>query len=136
MGHGDRYDLRTRTLTPARARFDGQVIDPRAATFKPYHQDVPFTLGDLAAGADAYTLANAGLDVVTVRAAQPPYILNTGCPVSLSPVNLSAQCLGNAFAMLLEAQIHRRHDATRVCDVVHHEPAGQGVAATPVAGPA
>jgi cyanophycinase len=50
MGHGDRYDLRTRTLTPARAKLDGQVIDPRAATFKPYNQDAPFTLDVLAAG--------------------------------------------------------------------------------------
>jgi cyanophycinase len=51
MGHGDRYDLRTRTLTPARARLDGQFIDPRAADFKPYHEDAPFTLDVLAAGA-------------------------------------------------------------------------------------
>jgi cyanophycinase len=51
MGHSDRYDLRTRTLTPARARLDGQFIDPRAADFKPYHEDAPFTLDVLAAGA-------------------------------------------------------------------------------------
>jgi len=50
MGHGDRYDLRTRTLTPARAKLDGQFIDPRAAAFKPYNQDAPFTLDVLAAG--------------------------------------------------------------------------------------
>ncbi len=51
MGHGDRYDLRTRTLTPARAKLDGQVIVPHAADFKPYHADAPFTLDVLAAGA-------------------------------------------------------------------------------------
>ena len=51
MGHGDRYDLRTRTLTPARAKLDGQIIDPRAADFKPYHADAPFTLDVLGAGA-------------------------------------------------------------------------------------
>ena len=51
MGHGDRYDLRTRTLTPARAKLDGQVIVPQAADFKPYHADAPFTLDVLAAGA-------------------------------------------------------------------------------------
>lgn len=50
MGHGDRYDLRTRTLTPAHAKLDGQFIDPRAAAFKPYNQDAPFTLDVLAAG--------------------------------------------------------------------------------------
>ncbi len=50
MGHGDRYDLRTRTLTPARAKLDGQVIDPRAAGFKPYNEDAPFALDVLAAG--------------------------------------------------------------------------------------
>jgi len=50
LGHGDRYDLRTRTLTPARAKLDGQLIDPRAADFKPYHEDAPFALDVLAAG--------------------------------------------------------------------------------------
>jgi cyanophycinase len=51
LGHGDRYDLRTRTLTPARAKLDGQFIDPRAADFKPYYADAPFALDVLAAGA-------------------------------------------------------------------------------------
>jgi cyanophycinase len=50
LAHGDRYDLRTRTLTPARAKLDGQVIDPRAADFKPYYPDAPFALDVLAAG--------------------------------------------------------------------------------------
>jgi cyanophycinase len=50
LGHGDRYDLRTRTLTPARAKLDGQFIDPRAADFKPYFEDAPFALDVLAAG--------------------------------------------------------------------------------------
>ncbi len=50
LGHGDRYDLRSRTLTPARAKLEGQVIDPRAAGFKPYHDDAPFALDVLAAG--------------------------------------------------------------------------------------
>ena len=50
LGHGDRYDLRTRTLTPDRAKLDGQRIDPRAADFKPYYEDAPFALDVLAAG--------------------------------------------------------------------------------------
>jgi cyanophycinase len=50
LGHGDRYDLRTRTLTPARAKLDGQLIDPRASDFKPYQEDAPFALDVLAAG--------------------------------------------------------------------------------------
>jgi cyanophycinase len=50
LGHGDRYDLRTRTLMPARAKLDGQFIDPRAADFKPYFEDAPFALDVLAAG--------------------------------------------------------------------------------------
>jgi cyanophycinase len=51
LGHGDRYDLRTRKLTPARAKLDGQFIDPRAADFNPYHGEAPFTLDVLGAGA-------------------------------------------------------------------------------------
>lgn len=50
LGHGDRYDLRTRTLTPARAKLDGQFVDPRAADFKPYYEDAPLALDVLAAG--------------------------------------------------------------------------------------
>ena len=50
LGNGDRYDLRTHTLTPARAKLDGQFIDPRAADFKPYYEDAPFALDVLAAG--------------------------------------------------------------------------------------
>ena len=50
LGHGDRYDLRTRTLTPSRAKLDGQFINPRAADFKPYYEDAPFALDVLAAG--------------------------------------------------------------------------------------
>ena len=50
LGHGDRYDLRTRTLLPAQAKLDGQRVDPRAAGFKPYHEDAPFALDVLAGG--------------------------------------------------------------------------------------
>lgn len=50
LGHRDRYDIGTRTLTPARAKLDGQFIDPRAADFKPYYEDAPFALDVLAAG--------------------------------------------------------------------------------------
>ena len=50
LGDGDRYDLRTRTLTTGRAKLDGQLIDPRAPDFKPYHDDAPFALDVLAGG--------------------------------------------------------------------------------------
>lgn len=50
LGDGDRYDLRTRTLLPSRAKIEGQRIDPRAADFKPYNDDAPFALDVLAGG--------------------------------------------------------------------------------------
>jgi cyanophycinase len=50
LGHGDRYDLRRGLLEPARAKLDGQLVDPRAAGFKPYHEDAPFALDVLAGG--------------------------------------------------------------------------------------
>ncbi len=50
LGQGDRYDLRTRMLSPAKAKLEGQLIDPRAADFKPYHEDAPYALDVLAAG--------------------------------------------------------------------------------------
>jgi cyanophycinase len=40
--------VRTRTLQPARAKLEGQRIDPRAADFKPYFTDAPFALDVLA----------------------------------------------------------------------------------------
>jgi cyanophycinase len=50
LGHGDRYDLRTRTLTPSPAKLAGQRIDPRATDFKPYNADAPFALDVLGPG--------------------------------------------------------------------------------------
>jgi cyanophycinase len=50
LGHGDRYDLRTRTLRPSESKQRGQRIDPRAADFRPYHTDAPFALDVLASG--------------------------------------------------------------------------------------
>lgn len=50
LGHGDRYDLRTRTLLPAKAKLEGQHIDPRAADFKPFYGEASFALDVLAAG--------------------------------------------------------------------------------------
>jgi cyanophycinase len=50
LGHGDRYDLRTRVLSPAKAKLEGQAIDPRAADFEPYYEDAPYALNVLAAG--------------------------------------------------------------------------------------
>jgi cyanophycinase len=48
LGDGDRFNLRTRTLQPARAKLAGQRIDPRAPDFKPYFTDAPFALDVLA----------------------------------------------------------------------------------------
>jgi cyanophycinase len=50
LGHGDRYDLRTRTLSPSPAKLAGQRIDPRATDFKPYLADAPFALDVLGTG--------------------------------------------------------------------------------------
>jgi cyanophycinase len=50
LGQGDRYDLRTHELTPARRKLDGQLINPRAADFKPFYGDAPYSLDVLAAG--------------------------------------------------------------------------------------
>jgi cyanophycinase len=50
LGHGDRYDLRTRNLTPSPAKLAGQRIDPRATDFKPYNSDAPFALDVLGPG--------------------------------------------------------------------------------------
>ena len=48
LGDGDRFNVRTRTLQPARAKLEGQRIDPNAADFKPYFTDAPFALDVLA----------------------------------------------------------------------------------------
>jgi cyanophycinase len=56
LGHGDRYDLRTRTLLPSQAKLAGQRIDPRAADFKPYNEDAPFALDVLSAGVVLQTM--------------------------------------------------------------------------------
>lgn len=50
LGQGDRFDLRTRALSPARAKLEGQLIDPWAPDFKPYNDDAPYALDVLAAG--------------------------------------------------------------------------------------
>ena len=50
LGQGDRYSLRTHELRPARARFEGQRIDPNSPDFKPYYTDAPFALDVLAPG--------------------------------------------------------------------------------------
>jgi cyanophycinase len=48
LGDGDRFNVHARTLQPARAKLDGQRIDPGAADFKPYFTDAPFALDVLA----------------------------------------------------------------------------------------
>jgi cyanophycinase len=48
LGDGDRFNVRTRKLQPARAKIEGQRIDPNAADFKPYFTDAPFVLDVLA----------------------------------------------------------------------------------------
>lgn len=49
LDHGDRYDLRTRTLQPSEQKLRGQLLDPAAAGYKPYYTEQPFhvdMLGD------------------------------------------------------------------------------------------
>jgi cyanophycinase len=48
LGDGDRFNVRTRTLQPARAKLEGQRIDPRSSDFRPYFTDAPFALDVLA----------------------------------------------------------------------------------------
>jgi cyanophycinase len=51
LADGDRFDLRTRTLTPAPAKLQGQRLDPAASGFRPYYEDTPFLLDVLGEGA-------------------------------------------------------------------------------------
>jgi cyanophycinase len=51
LGDGDRFDLRTRRLTPAAQKAAGAFIDPRAADFRPEYPDAPFVLDVLGDGA-------------------------------------------------------------------------------------
>jgi cyanophycinase len=84
MGHGDRYDLRTRTLTPARAKLDGKVIVPQAADFKPYHADAPFTLDVLAAGA----VLGRMISIVDGRATESRGLAFDASPDAVAPRDL------------------------------------------------
>jgi cyanophycinase len=51
LADGDRFDLRTRTLTPAPAKLQGQRLEPAARGFRPYYEDTPFLLDVLGEGA-------------------------------------------------------------------------------------
>jgi cyanophycinase len=51
LGDGDRFDVRSRALTPSAARLAGTRIDPRAAGFAPSLEDPPFLLDVLGDGA-------------------------------------------------------------------------------------
>ena len=51
LGDGDRFDLRTRALTPSAAKLQGTRIDPRAAGFEPSLEGTPFLLDVLGEGA-------------------------------------------------------------------------------------
>jgi cyanophycinase len=51
LGDGDRFDLRTRALTPSPLKVQGSLVDPRAADFEPSLDAAPFLLDVLADGA-------------------------------------------------------------------------------------
>ncbi len=51
LGDGDRFDLRTRALTPSSLKIQGSLVDPRAAGFQPSLDATPFLLDALADGA-------------------------------------------------------------------------------------
>jgi cyanophycinase len=51
LGDGDRFDLRTRALTPSPLKVRGSLVDPRAAGFRPSLEAAPFLLDVLADGA-------------------------------------------------------------------------------------
>jgi len=51
LADGDRLDLRTRVLTPAPVKRQGQRLEPGAAGFVPYYTDTPFLLDVLGEGA-------------------------------------------------------------------------------------
>jgi cyanophycinase len=51
LADGDRFDLRTRALTPAPAKRQGQRLEPAARGFRPYYEDTPFLLDVLGEGA-------------------------------------------------------------------------------------
>lgn len=51
LEHGDRYNLKTRTLTPSAKKLGGKKLDPRDAQYKPYFSDAPFFADILGDGA-------------------------------------------------------------------------------------
>jgi cyanophycinase len=51
LADGDRFDVRTRVLTPAPDKLKGQRIEPAASGFRPYYPDTPFLLDVLGEGA-------------------------------------------------------------------------------------
>ena len=58
LGDGDRFDLRTRRLTPAAHKVAGAFIDPRAPDFRPEFPDAPFVLDVLGDGAIVRAMSN------------------------------------------------------------------------------
>lgn len=51
LADGDRFDARTRALSPAPAKLQGQRLEPAAPGFRPYYEDTPFLLDVLGEGA-------------------------------------------------------------------------------------
>jgi cyanophycinase len=51
LADGDRFDVHTRSLTPAPAKLQGQRLEPAARGFRPYNEDTPFLLDVLGEGA-------------------------------------------------------------------------------------
>jgi cyanophycinase len=51
LERGDRYNLKTRTLTPSARKLAGKKLDPRDPGYKPYFSDAPFFTDILGDGA-------------------------------------------------------------------------------------
>jgi hypothetical protein len=123
LGHGDRYDLRTRALSPAKAKLEGQLIDPRAADFKPYNEDAPYALDVLAAGVvlqsmirivDGTTEAGSPTRVGGDRATQPRLRVRFSHSADAGLEMTRWQCDANTLASL---RLDRRPGARRTAVV-------------------
>ncbi|CAD5375138.1 Cyanophycinase [Rubrivivax sp. A210] len=71
---GDRINVRTRLLTPAKAKLEGQLLDPAAPSYKPYYTRQPFHLdffGDNVVAVAMGLLIDAHYDFVEGMAFDP-----------------------------------------------------------------
>lgn len=74
LEEGDRLNLATRKLTPAKAKLEGQLLDPAAAHYKPYYTRQPFLLdffGDNVVAAAMGLLIDAHFNAIEGLAFDP-----------------------------------------------------------------